>query len=594
MLNLILSALIILFAGGMGYSQELAANLAVGITDAHVYYLPGTQTTYTVEVTNLGDATANNVTVTTAVGSQITQVTWTAAYSSGSSGPVIGSGNINAQVTLAAGGKGTFTVVAVIGASATGTLTSTVTAMFAGETNTATDSNQDGGDNDGDGLTNYQEIITYGTNPNQKDSNGDGVEDGDAVSMGYSPTLNFSALIAHPPTGLYTANQMQAMAFGDLVLTKNANGSFTLNYDIEQSVDMVTWIPYQAFITPLTGLPVDKAFVRIKLKTQIPSSEVLLPSVAEPAVSAPFTPTYTALGRYQHKLYLAINSRWNMKVQQAMAQIGNNRVVIRFFVNPDGSISQLDFVQGDPNSVLGRISSDTINQSSNLIGPFTDALLEEMPDGFVWQLAFQLSVGVEESAFPLSVICDSEKGTYTKTPSLAYYTLGAGVTIQVAAKAGYLFTTWSGDSTASTTSITLTLDSDKSVTANFSQDNGDNDADGLSNFQESITFRTNPDVKDSNGDGVEDGQAVAMGYNPWLSFSALIAHPPTGLYTASQMEATAMGDLVLTKDVGGTFTLNYDIEQSTDLQSWLPYQSFNQQITNLPPDKAFIRIKAKQ
>jgi hypothetical protein len=125
---------------------------------------------------------------------------------------------------------------------------------------------QDSGDNDGDGLTNYQEIITYGANPNQKDSNGDGVEDGDAVSMGYSPTVNFSALVAHPPTGLYTANQMQAMAIGDLVLTKNANGSFTLNYDIEQSTDLQTWTPYQALSLPLTGLPTDKAFVRIKAK----------------------------------------------------------------------------------------------------------------------------------------------------------------------------------------------------------------------------------------------------------------------------------------------------------------------------------------
>ena len=41
-------------------------------------------------------------------------------------------------------------------------------------------------------------------------------------------------------------------------------------------------------------------------------------------------------------------------------------------------------------------------------------------------------------------------------------------------------------------------------------------------------------------------------------------------------------------------TANYDIEQSTDLQSWLPCQSFNLPLTNLPPDKAFIRIKAKQ
>ena len=65
---------------------------------------------------------------------------------------------------------------------------------------------------------------------------------------------------------LYTANQMQTLAFGDLVLTKNPNGSFTLNYDIEQSNDLQNWSTYAPLSTPLTGLPADKAFVRIKAK----------------------------------------------------------------------------------------------------------------------------------------------------------------------------------------------------------------------------------------------------------------------------------------------------------------------------------------
>jgi hypothetical protein len=55
-----------------------------------------------------------------------------------------------------------------------------------------------------------------------------------------------------------------------------------------------------------------------------------------------------------------------------------------------------------------------------------------------------------------------------------------------------------------------------------------------------------------------------------------------------------IGDLVLTKNVGGTFTLNYDIEQSTDLQNWTPYQALSLPLTGLPTDKAFVRIKAKQ
>jgi len=93
-----------------------------------------------------------------------------------------------------------------------------------------------------DGLSTYQEIFTYGTNPNQGDSKTDSIGNGQAVALGYSPTSNLSALIDHlqsqPPTGLYTASQMQAIVCCECVLTKNANDCFTLNYEIEQSTDL--------------------------------------------------------------------------------------------------------------------------------------------------------------------------------------------------------------------------------------------------------------------------------------------------------------------------------------------------------------------
>lgn len=65
---------------------------------------------------------------------------------------------------------------------------------------------------------------------------------------------------------LYTTNQIKNMAIGDLVLTRTNHGAFILNYEIEQSEDLVTWVPYQGFAMPLTNLPTNKAFVRIKAK----------------------------------------------------------------------------------------------------------------------------------------------------------------------------------------------------------------------------------------------------------------------------------------------------------------------------------------
>ena len=67
---------------------------------------------------------------------------------------------------------------------------------------------------------------------------------------------------------LYTTNQIKAMAMGDLMLTRTNGGHFVLNYDIEQSDDLTSWQPYQNFAMPLTNLPTDKAFVRIKMKNR--------------------------------------------------------------------------------------------------------------------------------------------------------------------------------------------------------------------------------------------------------------------------------------------------------------------------------------
>ena len=87
------------------------------------------------------------------------------------------------------------------------------------------------------------------------------------ASLAQSRTDGINSVLSNPNLWtLYTTNQISAMAIGDLVLTRTNNGSFVLNYDIEQSDDLANWYPYQNFSMPLTNLPTDKAFVRIKAK----------------------------------------------------------------------------------------------------------------------------------------------------------------------------------------------------------------------------------------------------------------------------------------------------------------------------------------
>jgi hypothetical protein len=88
-----------------------------------------------------------------------------------------------------------------------------------------------------------------------------------ANSLAQSRTDGINSVLSNPNLWtLYTTNQIKNMAIGDLVLTRTNNGQFILNYDIEQSEDLANWTPYAGFAMPLTNLPTDKAFVRIKPK----------------------------------------------------------------------------------------------------------------------------------------------------------------------------------------------------------------------------------------------------------------------------------------------------------------------------------------
>jgi len=106
---------------------------------------------------------------------------------------------------------------------------------------------------------------------------------------------------------------------------------------------------------------------------------------------------------------------------------------------------------------------------------------------------------------------------------------------------------------------------------------------GLSVKSELSSLATKSELTSSLTESRTDGiNSVLSNPNLWT------------LYTTSQIQNMAVGDLVLTKNVGGTFTLNYDIEQSTDLQTWTTYAPLSLPLTGLPTDKAFVRIKAKQ
>ena len=49
--------------------------------------------------------------------------------------------------------------------------------------------------NDGDGLTNFEELVTYKTNPNSIDSDSDNIPDSDEITIGSSPNSSDSKIV---------------------------------------------------------------------------------------------------------------------------------------------------------------------------------------------------------------------------------------------------------------------------------------------------------------------------------------------------------------------------------------------------------------
>jgi len=89
------------------------------------------------------------------------------------------------------------------------------------------------------------------------------VQDG----LNQSRTQGINSVIADPNSwNLFTADQVSGLSIGDLTLTRQVNGSFVLNYDIEQSDDLVNWSTYRNYGEELTGLPINKKFIRIRVK----------------------------------------------------------------------------------------------------------------------------------------------------------------------------------------------------------------------------------------------------------------------------------------------------------------------------------------
>jgi alpha-tubulin suppressor-like RCC1 family protein len=107
-------------------------------------------------------------------------------------------------------------------------------------------------------------------------------------------------------------------------------------------------------------------------------------------------------------------------------------------------------------------------------------------------------------AMQINYLTLSVSGTGGTVPSLGNFAYDESVTISATPNIGFVFEGWSGDKTSLNNPYTFNMQEDLEISASFSQDIGDNDNDGLTNYEELINLGTNPDDNDTDNDGFND------------------------------------------------------------------------------------------
>ncbi len=98
----------------------------------------------------------------------------------------------------------------------------------------------------------------------------------------------------------------------------------------------------------------------------------------------------TELGRYKARMYRAIGSRWYLEVEQNMALLALGAVQVRFYVQADGTIRNLQIVSEDGRTeVLRTISNDSVRLSAPF-EPFSEGMKTQLGGGFWEEITFTI------------------------------------------------------------------------------------------------------------------------------------------------------------------------------------------------------------
>lgn len=143
-------------------------------------------------------------------------------------------------------------------------------------------------------------------------------------------------------------------------------------------------------------------------------------------------------------------------------------------------------------------------------------------------------------------------------------------------------------------------DTNSNSVADYYDASLDSDLDGLNNYDEFMIYGTDPDLTDSDSDGIADGLEVSIGSNPAISEKitkeAILNNAHAfGYYNEQGILDLNVGKLMIAPN-GNFFDLNLQLETTEDIGS-VPFAPYGDPVPwsiEVPGDKYFMRVRVNR
>lgn len=291
------------------------------------------------------------------------------------------------------------------------------------------------------------------------------------------PVGNFAVNLSSAPAAGGTTSGSGSFLAGSLVtVTATPNASYTFKNWTENGVIVSTSSAYQFNLTANRTL--------VANFTVIPASQLALVLSSNPAaggstngsgayttgtsVTITATPNagYTFTSWTENGVVISVSSPYTFVLNASRTLVANFAAITYTLTTsaPNGSIA-VNPNQATYNSGSSVQLTATANAGYVFTGWSGDASGSVNPLTVVMNSNKNITANFAPITFTLNVT--AVNGTVVKNPNSATYNNGANVVLTATANPGYTFTGWTGDVISVTNPLTVTMNANKNITANF-------------------------------------------------------------------------------------------------------------------------------